>query len=103
MVVATKGKNGARPENVRELDITIIDPHEIVFDPSKISTFDLEDINAAEKELRYRDIARLLINAVVRLPDGWGDPHDVESYRRPLPEWRAIIKAYLKAATDTGE
>lgn len=88
---------------VAERQITIIDPKEIVFDADKISMFDLEDLMEAEKKVKMREMAKIFMRSVVRLPDGWGDPHDIETYRLPKAQWQALVKAWLKAVGDSGE
>lgn len=105
MVVTTvkQTKNGVKPDNVRELVTAAYDPKDIVFDPACITTFDLEDFHALVVAVKFREAAQFLMKAVVSLPAVWGDPQKIETYRRPLPEWRAVVAAFLNAATNTGE
>lgn len=88
---------------VADRQITIIDPKEIVFDSNKITMFDLEDLMEAEKTVKMRDMAKIFMRSIVKLPDGWGDPHDIETYRLPKAQWGAVVKAWLKAVGDSGE
>lgn len=92
--------NGKTAEAVKVEDnkITIIDPSQIKFKGSKIGIFDLEDVNKAVAELRFRDAIRIMMRAAITIPPEVGDPDDIESFRGVnRSQWSALMEAYGKA------
>lgn len=88
----------------KEINLLVIDPKAIVFDPEKVTMFDIEDVAEAERGMRYRDALRIMLKAVVSIPREFGDPKDISSFSHlRKAEWKVLVSAYIRAVSDPGE